>query len=117
MKTYKQDDQIMKLLGVNQVRRVICDTDKGRLDLMIRKGESKYFLVLDAVPLEPMLNKELMDILFPIVEVPQVNKETKLAIEEFPHSLGTGAVGVKVSNKRGLVNTPKKAKTDGKEKI
>lgn len=77
-KTIQQDDQIMKLLDVSTINRVICHTNKGILTLQIRKGEKNYQLVLDAVPLSKSLNKELMDILFPVpqMEAPkQVNKE------------------------------------------
>lgn len=79
-KILKQDDRIMKLLEVSTINRVICHTNKGVLTLQIRKGETNYHLVLDAVPLLPDLNKELMDILFPAKpqEVPQVNKESNL---------------------------------------
>lgn len=73
MKNIKLDNQIMTLLGVSEIRRMICDTDKGYLKLFIRKGEDKYHLVLDAVPLPKELNKELMDILFPIHISPSMN--------------------------------------------
>lgn len=75
-KTIQQDDKIMKMLEVVDIRRVICNTNKGVLEVMIRKGDTKYFLTLDSVPLAKELNKELMDTLFPIKqsEVPQVNK-------------------------------------------
>ena len=77
-KTIKIDDQIIKKLGVNEIRRIICNTDKGVLELMIRKGENHYFLTMDSVPLDPILNKELMDILFK-VEIPQVKTEMPVA--------------------------------------
>lgn len=81
MKTLKQDDAVMKALDVKTIRRLICNTDKGALELMIRKGETKYFLTLDSVPLEADTNTELMEILFPVkVEVPQVNKLLKSII-------------------------------------
>lgn len=65
MRTYQQDDQIMKLLDLKEIRRVICNSDKGYLNLVIRKGEKEYHLTLDAVPLPKELNKEIMDLLFP----------------------------------------------------
>jgi hypothetical protein len=74
----KKDDQIMKILNVSEVRRYICGTDKGILELLIRKGQNSYHLTLDSVPLDKETNKELMDLLFPVkqLEVPQVNKYT-----------------------------------------
>ena len=72
----KKDDQIMKILNVSEVRRYICGTDKGILELLIRKGQNSYHLTLDSVPLDKETNKELMDLLFPVkqLEVPQVSK-------------------------------------------
>lgn len=65
-KVIKQDDAIMKSLGLKTINRIICNTDKGYLTLQIRKGEKNYHLVLDAVPLNEETNKELMGILFPV---------------------------------------------------
>ena len=75
-KTIKNDNAIMQILKVNTINRVICHTDKGVLTLQIRKGENKYQLVLDAVPVPEDINKESMAILFPVTQqlVPQVNK-------------------------------------------
>ena len=83
MKTLEQDKKIIELLKVTEIRRIICDTDKGFLKLLIRKGESKYHLQLDSVPLDNELNKELMELLFPTqLPIPQVNKEgVKLNIQ------------------------------------
>ena len=72
----KIDDKIMKKLEANTIRRLICITNKGQLDLVIRKGENDYFLTLDSVPIEKELNRELMDILFK-PEVPQIDKGTQ----------------------------------------
>ncbi len=82
-KIIKQDNEVMKILKVNVIQRVVCHTDKGILTLQIRKGDTKYHLVLDAVPLDKDDNKELMDMLFPAkaLEVPQVNKLAKDEIE------------------------------------
>ena len=76
-KTLKQDDLLMKTLDVKVIQRLICYTDKGMLALQIRKGENKYHLTLDSVPVEKELNKTLMDLLFPIpkMEIPQVKKD------------------------------------------
>ena len=66
----KIDDKIMKLLNASTIRRPICLTNKGALELCVRKGESNYFLTLDSVPIEKELNDKLMNILFK-PEVPQ----------------------------------------------
>lgn len=73
-KILKQDDLIFKYLNLNTIDRVICNTDKGVLTLKIRKGDSTYHLCLDSVPLDVLQNKEIMDLLFPVKEIPQVNK-------------------------------------------
>ena len=82
MKTISQDNEIMKLLHTSEVRRVICNTNKGVLELVIRKGENRYFLTLDSVPLDKETNKELMDLLFK-PEIPQVKKEEKVFTDTF----------------------------------
>lgn len=71
------DDTVMKLTETKVIRRIICTTDKGLLELEIRKGDQTYHLVMDSVPLDKELNKQLMDLLFPVpkIEIPQVNKE------------------------------------------
>ncbi len=73
-KTLKQDDKIIKALDIKVIRRLLCITDKGQLDLVIRKGENKYFLSLDSVPLPREINDELMEIMFPVKQVPEVDK-------------------------------------------
>lgn len=62
----KDDNQIMKLLKVNEIHHVIAKTDKGDLTLMLRKGqtESDYQCVLDAVPCEKKATKQLLSLLF-----------------------------------------------------
>ena len=75
MRTYKQDTKIMDLLHIAEIRRVICNTEKGFLNLVLRKGESEYFLTLDAVPLDKETNKEVLELLFPKQPIPQINKE------------------------------------------
>ena len=60
----------MTKLDASNVRRLICDTNKGKLELCALKGGNQYYLTLDSVPLELGLNLELMQILFP-VEIPQ----------------------------------------------
>ncbi len=65
MKTKEQDHQIMSILNVNEISRVICDTNMGTLKLRIRKGETLYKFVLDAVELPKDLNNELMEAIYP----------------------------------------------------
>lgn len=72
-KIKKIDDLVMKALDIKVIRRLICKTDKGELELVIRKGETRHFLTMDAVPLPKEKNDELMDILFK-KEIAQVNK-------------------------------------------
>ena len=71
----KTDNKIMQLLGVNVIRHNIADTNKGQLTFQLRKGETEYEFVLDAVPVEKELQEELMNVIFPPQQViPQVNK-------------------------------------------
>jgi|SRR6185312_8999564 len=66
MKTAKQDNEIMKILKVSEISRIICDTNMGTLKLRIRKGETNYQFLLDAVELPKDMNKELMEAIYPI---------------------------------------------------
>ncbi len=76
MNNLQKDKKLISILGLAEIRRIICDTDKGMLKLLIRKGENNYQLVLDSVPLPKDVNKEVMELLFPLkpLDVPQVNK-------------------------------------------
>lgn len=69
----KSDHKIMESLGVTELRHFVAQTNKGELTLMLRKGETKYRLVLDAVPVSEEVHDELMPILFPEkkVEIPK----------------------------------------------
>lgn len=67
MKTRDQDHRIMSILNVTEISRVICDTNMGTLKLRIRKGETAYKFVLDAVELPKDLNSELMEAIYPLV--------------------------------------------------
>lgn len=76
MFSIKQDNFVMEQLKCQEVRHYIADTNKGALTLMLRKGETKYIFVLDAVPVEKDVHDELMAVLFPVKDpVPQVNRE------------------------------------------
>lgn len=60
----ERDNQIMKLLKVGEIRHTICNTDKGEFSLSLTKDGTgnDYRFILDAVPVEPKLNKQLLDI-------------------------------------------------------
>ena len=66
MKTYKEDHKLMDLLKLNEISRVICDTNMGTLKLRIRKGEKEYRFVLDSVEIDLNTNKELFELLYPV---------------------------------------------------
>lgn len=72
-KKKKIDDLVIKTLDLKVIRRLVCQTDKGPLELVIRKGESNYFMSLDATPCDKEINDKLMDILFK-PEVPTIKK-------------------------------------------
>jgi hypothetical protein len=83
MFTIENDHKIMKILGVSELRHLICHTNLGELTMMIRKGETQYTFVLDAVPVGSEQNKELTTLLRqfsvevqmrPKTDVPQVQK-------------------------------------------
>lgn len=60
----QRDNQLIKLLKVNEIRHIVCHTDKGDFCLSLTKGgtEKDYKFVLDAVPTDTKLNKELLEI-------------------------------------------------------
>ncbi len=86
MRTLQEDKEIMRLLDITELSRVIAHTNKGYLFLKLFKGNDSYKLVLDAVPLPKDLNKELMDIMFPVkqMEVQQVNKDSFKGFDKLP---------------------------------
>jgi hypothetical protein len=57
----QRDQALMRQLLVDEIRHVICHTNRGILTLQLRKGESKkdYLFVLDSVPLSKESNKEM----------------------------------------------------------
>lgn len=73
MNTSSKDNEIMSLINVNEISRLICNTDKGTLTLKIRKGTSTYFFLLDSVELSKEINKELFELLYPKKETYKVN--------------------------------------------
>ena len=100
----KTDNKIMQLLGVNVIRHYVADTNKGQLTFQLRKGETEYEFVLDAVPVEKELQKELMDIIFPSkIVIPQVDKAPTTiaqAIEIKPINKGGRPKGYKKITKK-----------------
>lgn len=64
-RTYQEDNKLMDLLKVTEISRIICDTNMGTLKLRLKKGETSYQFLLDAVELPKELNKEVMELLFP----------------------------------------------------
>lgn len=59
-----QDNKIMKILGITEIKHLIAHTNKGELTLMLRKGERAhdYRFVIDSVPLEDEKNDELKEL-------------------------------------------------------
>jgi len=59
----KQDNELMRILKVNEIRHLIVSTDKGELCRVIRKGEDNYHYTLDAVPLDKEKTAEVVKLL------------------------------------------------------
>lgn len=68
MRTYKKDNELMTLLKLDEINRIICDTNMGTLKLRIRKGEKEYGFVLDSVELDKETNYKLFELLYPKTE-------------------------------------------------
>jgi hypothetical protein len=64
MKRIKEDNKLMSILKVEEISRFVCDTNQGTLKLQLRKGDTKYRFILDAVPLEEEQNNEVMELLY-----------------------------------------------------
>lgn len=79
-KTKKQDFALMNILKVNEISRIICETNMGTLKLRIRKGEQDYKFVLDSVELPKELHKEIYELLY-APEIPQVNAANQIILE------------------------------------
>ena len=60
----KQDNMLMRALRLDEIRHILCHSDKGDIALMLRKGETErdYRFVLDSVPVDAEKNKELTKI-------------------------------------------------------
>lgn len=71
----KNDNEVMNVLKVSEIRHMLAHTNVGDLTLLIRKGETEYTFCLDAVPVDREQQVELIDLYFPKpVIVPSVNK-------------------------------------------
>lgn len=55
-----QDLKTIYLLKIHNLKHLICNTEKGALELNIRKDENEYFFTLDSVPLDKSTNNELL---------------------------------------------------------
>ena len=60
----KQDNMLMRALRLDEIRHILCHSDKGDIALMLRKGETErdYRFVVDSVPVDDEKNKELTKI-------------------------------------------------------
>lgn len=102
----------MELLKITDISRMIASTPLGPLMLQLRKGEKEYRLVLDSVPLEEELNKEIMELLFAKDTVPQPNRILETIITNSIADInGTSVRKLAVSNKKA--KKAKKAKKGG----
>ena len=64
----------MTLLKLDEINRIICDTNMGTLKLRIRKGEKEYGFVLDSVELDKETNYKLFELLYPLTNKDVENK-------------------------------------------
>lgn len=60
----KQDNMLMRALRLDEIRHILCHSDKGDIALMLRKEQTErdYRFVLDSVPVTDEKNKELTKI-------------------------------------------------------
>lgn len=57
------NEEIMRILKVEDVQYPICETSKGKLSWQIRKGSDEKHLLLDSVPLSKETENELIKII------------------------------------------------------
>lgn len=62
----------MAALGITEIHHKIVSSNKGDLNLVLRKGEDDYFFTLDAVPCTKEVNEKLMDVFFNKEPIPEV---------------------------------------------
>lgn len=84
-----QDDQkIMSILKLTEIRHMLAHTNVGDLTLLLRKGEKEYTFCLDAVPVDKEQQRELSDIYFPKQTMPISTFPERDAIPTVPHPKG-----------------------------
>ncbi len=102
--TNKEDHKLMDLLKINEINRIICDTNMGTLKLRIRKGEKEYRFVLDSVELDKDTNKEVFELLYP--PITKDDNDYKIYIPKVETPVNPT---IKISNTKGR-GRPKGAK-------
>lgn len=55
----KTDNEIMRVLKVNEISHILAKTNLGELTVKLKKEEDTYNFFLDAVPFEEKENVEL----------------------------------------------------------
>lgn len=60
----KQDNAIMRILKLGEVRHIVAHTDKGDLCLCLFKDgtDKDYRYLLDSVPVDSEQNQEMLDL-------------------------------------------------------
>lgn len=112
-RTYKEDHKLMDLLKLNEISRIICDTNMGTLKLRIRKGEKEYRFVLDSVELDKATNKEVFELLYP----PAYSTKFEIKGDEVKIEPGSiKVIPVKEIKPKGRPKGTKNKKVDGKAK-
>jgi len=56
----KQDNELMRILKVSEIRHLIATTNNGQLFKVLRFGEIEYHYTLDAVPLNKEKTEEII---------------------------------------------------------
>lgn len=66
-----RDNDVMKVLKVEQLRHIVAHTNHGDLTLQLKKGQTEqdYIFVLDAVPCNAEQNKDLKILYKDILEL------------------------------------------------
>ena len=103
-RTYKKDHILMDILKVNEITRLICETNMGSLKLRLRRGETIYRFVLDAVELDVEQTKELFDLLYPVKEqIEKIVEEVSIskAMDELPNTINLKLRTKKIIKKNG----------------
>lgn len=62
--TLEKDQRIILLLKLKSIKHYISGTDKGEIELELKKGESHYEWLLDSVPLTDKETTDELDRLY-----------------------------------------------------